>query len=160
MMSWEENAIILLSPPLSDSLRFVITSRESSLSLFLSVASSCTSKVEWSFLYSWVFMRSICFSVCERGQGILYLLFIWNSYFWKTFFFPWPFFFLSLHARALEMQKNWVKALATVISLWIQSSILSQSCVFHVSLSLCYISFLIVQRAAWFLFQPWGRMLQ
>lgn len=90
---------------LYQTLRFVITSRESSLALFLSVSPSCTSKVEWSFFYSkssWDLSTSVC--VREDKVFSFYLLFLLNSYFWKSFFFPCGHFFCFSSSRAMEME--------------------------------------------------------
>lgn len=138
-----QNAITLLSPPLSDSQICNHKQRE-----FLSTVSIFCPLLYFKdrmFFSLFLSLHEISLTtVCVTEQGILLLFtFLMKFLYLKGFFFfsLGHFFSLSLHARAVEIWKNWVKALANLLSLWMQSSLLSQSCIFHVSFSMLDLCF-------------------
>lgn len=173
MMSGEENAVILLSPPLPDSLRIVITSRESFLSLFPTVAYSSTARVEKSFPYSCLHEIPSAFQCVQERTRCSQFTFLTKFLFLKGLFFPWlffgvvgvcwVFFFPPLAFSPCQSTGDWEELIKST-----NDCLVLVKPKYSSFLVLCLLPgllstldfFLIIQRPVWFLYQPWNKMLQ
>lgn len=159
----EENAVILLSPPLPGSFGIVITSRESFLPLFSTVVYSGTSRVEQSFPCLCLHEISSTVQCVQEGTRWSPSIYFSTKFlFLKGLFFPWLIFFFPLAFSPCQSTGDWEELIKSTNDCLVlvkpKYSSFSVLCLLRGPLPTLDF-FLTIQRPVWFLHQPWSKML-